>query len=94
MTRRPTTLGQRDRMCIEHGPGASRRYLSQLAVTRACGGIAVTVSVLDQSEIEDVFGARLDLASTPSAATRIPGPGPGALVALVRTTDKNCGTSG
>ena len=48
-------------MCIEHDPGASRRYLSQLAVTCACGGIAVTASVLDQSEIEDVFGARLDL---------------------------------
>jgi hypothetical protein len=30
-------------------------------VTRAGGGIAVTASVLDQSEIEDVFGTRLDL---------------------------------
>ena len=35
-------------------------YLGR-AVTRAGGGIAVTASVLDQSEIEEVFGARLDL---------------------------------
>jgi hypothetical protein len=35
-------------------------YLSR-AVTRAGGGISVTASVLDQSEIEAVFGARLDL---------------------------------
>jgi hypothetical protein len=35
-------------------------YLGR-AVARARGGIAVTASVLDQSEIGDVFGARLDL---------------------------------
>lgn len=35
-------------------------YLSR-AATRAGGGVSVTASVLDQSEIEQAFGARLDL---------------------------------
>jgi hypothetical protein len=34
-------------------------YLDR-AVTRAGGGISVAASVLDPSEIEEVFGARLD----------------------------------
>ena len=71
MTRRPTTLGQRVISVIGAAilagcasntapvhPDATYR---SSGVTCACGGIAVTASVLDQSEIEDVFGARLDL---------------------------------
>ena len=82
MTPRPTTLGQRVISVIGAAilagcasnpapvhPDAT--YLSR-AVTRAGGGIPVTASVLDQSEIEDVFDARLDLASILSAATRSP----------------------